>query len=128
MILWIPDLSIFISISSSQGYRYLLNCVDRYTRWPEAIPIPDIIAETVPRAVFARWVSTFGFPSTVTTDLGTQFESSLFIALSYLLGSKRIDAKAYHPCANGMVEWFHRHLKACFKASSDSSIWTEVPR
>ena len=110
----------------SQGYRYLLTCVGRYTRWPDAIPIPDITAETVARTFVTHWISTFGVPSTVTTDRGTQFESSLFTALTNLLGTKRIRTTAYHPCANGMVERFHRQLKACLKASSDSSKWTEL--
>ena len=104
----------------SQGYRYLLTCVDRYTRWPDAIPIPDITAETVARTFVTHWISTFGVPSTVTTDRGTQFESSLFTALTNLLGTKRIRTTPYHPCANGMVERFHRQLKACLKASSES--------
>ena len=104
----------------------MLTCLDRFTRWPEAIPISDITAETVAHAFLAQWISTFGVSSTVRTDRGTKFESSLFTALTKPLGTKRIRTTAYHPCANGMVERFHRQLKACFKASSDYSKLTEL--
>ena len=38
----------------SHGYRYLLTCVDRYTSWLEAIPIPNITAETVAHVFIAH--------------------------------------------------------------------------
>ena len=95
-----------------QGYSYLLTCVDRFTRWPEAIPLPDITAPTVAQAFVSGWIVRFGTPSTITTDRGTQFESDLFKQLMHLLGSHRIRTTAYHPAANGLVERFHRQLKA----------------
>ena len=108
----------------SGGNSYLLTCIDRFTRWPEAIPIPDISAETVAQAFFSRWVAMFGAPSTITTDRGRQFESSLFQALTQLLGSTRTRTTSYHPVSNGLVERLHRQLKASLKAHSNSR-WTE---
>lgn len=62
----------------SRGFTYILTCVDRYTRWPEAAPIPDITAQTVAATFVNIWVSRFGCPSIVTTDKGPQFQSALY--------------------------------------------------
>lgn len=88
----------------SRGYRYCLTCIDRYTRWPEVIPLQDIEAPTVARAFVNTWIARFGVPLRVTTDQGRQFESRLFKELTELTGTTPIRTTPYHPAANGMVE------------------------
>ena len=110
----------------SRGFAYLLTCVDRFTRWPEAIPLTDITAETVAQAFLSGWISQFGVPSTIITDRGRQFESQLWNNLMSLIGSKRARTTAYHPQTNGMVERFHRQLKAALKAQPNPDAWMDT--
>ena len=108
----------------SQGCSYLLTMVDRFTQWPDVIPIPGSTAETVAQAFVNGWVSRFGVPSTITTDRGQQFESTLWIQLMRLLGTQRIRTTAYHPIANGLVERFHHQSKGALKCLPDPTHWT----
>lgn len=109
-----------------KGHSYLLTCIDRFTRWPEAVPIPNITTETVAEAFLACWIARFGVPSTITTDRGSQFESALWEHLMQLLGVKRIRTTAYHPIANGLVERFHRQLKASLKCHPNPTQWVDA--
>jgi cleavage and polyadenylation specificity factor subunit 1 len=54
----------------SSGYTYCLMAVDHFTHWPEVIPITDMTADTVARALLTGWISHFGCrrPSPRTKD------------------------------------------------------------
>ena len=96
----------------SLGFTYLLTCIDCFTWWPEAIPLNDISAESIAQALISGWILRYGVPTTITTDCGSQFESHLFQELSRILGIKCMRTTSYHPASNGMIERFHRQLKA----------------
>lgn len=112
----------------SHGFSYILTVVERFTRWPEAYPLSDVSAVTVAETLFNNYICRFGVPLHVTTDQGVQFESNLFREFSKFLGFHRIRTTTYHPESNGMVERFHRTLKATLSARADTVNWfDELP-
>lgn len=112
--------------TSQEGYQYCVTMIDRFTRWPEAIPVADITADTVAKAIYEGWVCRFGCPLTITSDQGRQFESEVFKSLLNILGIKKTRTTAYHPQANGMVERMHRSLKTAIKARlRDNRSWVD---
>ena len=111
-------------LTYSDGVKYLLTFVDHFTRWPEAIPLVDMKAETVTDAFFSGWIAHFGTPATITTDRGAQFESKLWDNLCNQFGIVRNRTTSYQPESNGMVERFHRQLKAAIMAHESPNPWT----
>lgn len=105
-----------------QGMQYCLTIIDRFTRWPTAIPLPNMKTATVAKALIDNWITLFGTPLFITSDQGAQFESSLFEELTRLLGIKLIHTTPYHPQSNGMVERFHRTLKTALRCCTQSWI------
>ena len=116
-----------VTLPTSNGYKYLLTAVDRFSRWPVAVPLVDMTAESVVDAFAHGWVANYGVPSTITTDRGTQFSSDTFTQLTKLWGMQLNMTTPYHPEANGLVERFHRRLKEALLAlgteSTDQWYW-----
>ena len=95
-----------------EGYRYLFTITDRETRWREATPIYDETAESCAGALLTSWVARFGLPEHITSDRGGVFISNLWTNLALFLGIQLHHTTAYHPQSNGMIERWHRTLKA----------------
>lgn len=107
------------------NHRYCLTITDRFTRWPEVVPLKKITAEIVATALFDHWITRFGTPHTITTDQGAQFESALFKSLAKFIGAQLTRTTPYHPASNGMIERFHRTLKAALMCTP-STPWTQL--
>ena len=98
-------------VPTSNGYSYLLTIIDRFSRWPTAIPLRDITTESVIDAFAHGWFASFGVPNDITTDRGSQFNSAIWNQLLRIWGVSHHQTTSYHPEANGLVERFHRRLK-----------------
>ena len=112
-------------LPASKGHTHLLTVIDRFTRWPEAIPLAQTDTASIGRAFALHWVARFGVPSDITSDRGAQFTSDMWKALAESLGSKIHHTTAYHPQSNGLVERFHRSLKAALRARLTTPSWLD---
>ena len=63
-------------LPESHGMTYLFTLIDRFTRWPEAISLPDAHASTCALALLHYWVARFGVPKDIVSDNGRQFTST----------------------------------------------------
>ncbi|GFU84673.1 retrovirus-related Pol polyprotein from transposon opus [Trichonephila clavipes] len=52
----------------SQGMTFCMTCIDRFSCWMEAVPLPDCKAETASKAFYEHWVCRFGVPGKIITD------------------------------------------------------------
>lgn len=92
------------------GNKYLLTIICVSTRFPEAIPLRNIKAKNVVKALI-KFFTMVGLPRSIQSDQGTNFMSGLFQQVMYQLGMKQYKSSAYHPESQGVLERFHQTLK-----------------
>lgn len=78
-----------IILSEVRGCKYCLTIIDRFSRWPTAVPLQDITADTIITALFDNWIAHYGTLLTITSGQGSQFESTLFHSLTKFIGAKK---------------------------------------
>ena len=104
---------------SATKKKYILTIMDRFSRWPEGIPLANIKAETVARRFYTEWICRYGVPDYIISDQGSQFESAVFQEMLKTLDIKRRRTTAYHPQANGMIERVHGVIKNTLRCFTD---------
>ncbi|CAH8631621.1 unnamed protein product [Schistosoma rodhaini] len=115
--------------TSKNGNRYILVMVDYFSKWCEAVPIPQQDALTVARAFIDHWVSRYGAPFSLHSDQGTAFESHLVAQVCRLLGIRETHTTAYHPEGNGLVERTNRNIKTLLQSfinNSSTECWDDA--
>ncbi|KAK3100422.1 hypothetical protein FSP39_019732 [Pinctada imbricata] len=95
---------------TTKGNKYILTMCDCFTKWTEAIPIPNQESTTIAQAFVDNFVCRFGTPLQLHSDRGTNFESSVFKGMCELLQIDKTRTTAMRPQSNGNIERFHRTL------------------
>lgn len=85
-----------------KGNKCILVVGDYFTKWVEAIALPNQEAETVAQSLVDTVISRFGVPKELHSDQGRNFESKLFAEMCQLLG---IDKPVRHPTILSRTAW-----------------------
>ena len=100
---------------SHNNNRYLLVVQDYFTKWADAIPLPDQTATRI-TAELVKLCSVMGMPEILHSDQGQNFESTLLHNTLEVFGVTKSHTTAYHPQGGGMVERFNRSLLQLLRA------------
>ena len=77
---------------------------DYFTKWIDAIPLPDEEASTIARALLDRVFSSFGLPEQIHSDQGRNFESKLVHDICEIFVVHKSRTTGFRPSCNGFVE------------------------
>ena len=107
--------------------RYLMVVGDYFTKWTEAIPLENLEAKTVARALIDNFITKFGVPLFIHTDQGASFESQLFQEMCQVLGIKKTRTTKARPQSDGMIERANRTILNMLSAfvSEHQKDWDE---
>ena len=95
----------------SNGNKHILVIGEHFTKWYEAIPLPDQTAITTANALVDHWISRFGCSHSLHTDQGRNFESKLFERLLQLLEMDKTRTTPFHPQSNAVIERMNKTLQ-----------------
>ena len=73
-------------LPESQGNMYILLIGDQFSKWYEAVALPNQEAKTVAKAFVEHWIVRFGCPVNLHSDQGSNIMSKLFRSLCSELG------------------------------------------
>ena len=106
----------------SNGFSYVLLCIDPFTRWIEAFPMPDQTTNSVIQSLNFH-MQYFGVPAEIHTDSGCQFTSYSFKQYCQFMGTVHIISSVRYPASNGLAERAIKTVKTALTAKLDSSQW-----
>jgi hypothetical protein len=100
--------------ATTLGNQYVMLCVEQFSKWAEAIPIPDKTSAETSRAFYENVLCRYGSCAEVCTDQGGEWGGDF----RTLLEKNYIDHRttsADHPQANGQVERLVQTVKKALR-------------
>jgi len=102
---------------TANNNRYLLVCVDHFSKYAIVEPLKRKSAEEVATGLLNRVVLIHGAPKKIYSDKGKEFVNSTITQLKRLLHTEQSTTAGYNPRANGEVERVNQEIVRMLRKS-----------
>ena len=101
---------------TNAGNRYVLFCIEHFTKWVELIPLPSKSSRDAARGLLECVLSRYSVPGEILTDQGREFQGEFATLIAKHEITHRL-ASREHPQSDGlaerMVQTMKRALRKC---------------
>ncbi|OMJ15111.1 Retrovirus-related Pol polyprotein from transposon [Smittium culicis] len=113
--------------TSRKGDKFVLVCIDMFTKSVEAIALPNSESHTTVKAINDNVIIKHGIPEIILSDNGRAFIADPIKRYCEGFNIKHSFSSPYHPETNGLVERFNRTLKSIIRSyiNSKQTNWDE---
>ena len=113
----ILQMDIFPNLPPSGGYDNIITAIDVFSRYLFAYPVTRITAPAVAKIIMDILCKHTYLPTTIITDMGTQFDSQVTKEIAAVLNIELKPATTKHAQTIGLLERTHASVKAHLKAA-----------
>ena len=111
-------MDILPNLPLSGGYDHIITAIDVFSRYLFAYPVTRITATSVSRVIMDILCKHTYLPTTIITDLGTQFNAQVTHEVTAVLGVELKHATMKHAQTIGLLERTHASVKTQLKAAT----------
>ena len=114
-------LDLFGPLKTSEGKSYVVTMVDSFSKFAIFKEIPNKEAETVAKCFWDNWLSIFGSPLSIVSDMGTDLNTKVMQGIcDYLQIDKKVTTPQ-HAQSNSQAEVLNKKLAKYLKSMVDKS-------
>jgi hypothetical protein len=89
---------------TERGHQYILVFVEYFTKWVVAVPLQEVSAAIISKAIYEQIYVNFGLPEEILMDNASFFVAEGLRAFMDLLAARHLLPAGYHPQCNGLCK------------------------
>jgi predicted aspartyl protease/transposase InsO family protein len=105
----------------SHNNTFILTFIDHFTKWADAVPIPNQVAHTVAKALVEKIFTQVGCVLQLVSDQGKEFDNQVTTEICHRLHIDKTRTTPYKPSTNASVERMHRTMHSIFAKMIDNN-------